>query len=139
MDERDLGSKPRLGAGTGTRKKSLIAATDRYYLWLRNYITSSLPDGLPQTAQFHDLELAKRIYAALEAWGWRFLPSQIQAEDWQIMEDVLQLRLHANIAEKALAANTGGAAVSRIDQVEAGHKAELHTSVTKHQKAAANG
>ncbi len=49
-------------------------------------------DSLPETVKLHDQAFAPRVFLMMEAFNWRFLPSQILAEDAMLMEDLLQMR-----------------------------------------------
>jgi len=56
------------------------------------YVDNDSPGGVPEEMHLNDEVRAWRIYSMLEATGWRFLPSQLLAEDMQILDDVLALR-----------------------------------------------
>lgn len=40
----------------------------------------------------HDEELARQVFALCDMFEWRYLPSQLLAEDESIMDDLLTLR-----------------------------------------------
>lgn len=46
----------------------------------------------PERVQLNDETFAMRLFLLMEAFDWRFLPSQILAEDPDILEDLLELR-----------------------------------------------
>jgi hypothetical protein len=79
--------------------------SDRLYKRLKSLIESGAGDIWPDKVRLHDEELAWRVFLVLEAWAdgdgcWRFLPSQILAEDWQMLEDLMQLRHMMNLTRK---------------------------------------
>lgn len=59
-------------------------------------------DSLPVAVALHDQALAVRVFLLMEAFDWRFLPSQILAEEAGLIEDLLRMRGLKFTIERAL-------------------------------------
>jgi len=62
---------------------------------------------LPDAVRLNNPDLARRVYAIMEAFEWRFLPSQILAEDEALMDDLATLRWLSQKVRYTLEADHG--------------------------------
>jgi hypothetical protein len=72
-------------------------------------LESGKPSGaiLPDQLQLHDEEFALKLFPYMEAFDWRLLPSQILAEDPEILDDQLVLRGRKSIIKELLREERG--------------------------------
>jgi hypothetical protein len=60
---------------------------------LARFESKEPPDpSLPELVELNDEPLARQVYILEEMFEWRFLPSQILAEDEALMDDLMTLR-----------------------------------------------